>query len=169
MPGSFETKLGDERTQLEAFLHDQREQIALLLDGLDDEQARRRLVPSLTTVGGLVKHCAFVERVWFQVGLLGRTRAEVGLPEDIDESFTLTDSDTVEALVADYRAAWAESEAAAAAYGLDDLVEHNRRSPMTLRWVHLHLVRELARHAGHGDILREQILAADGQEPLTVP
>ncbi len=169
MAGSFDTKLGGERAQLEAFVHDQREQIALLLDGLDDEQARRRLVPSLTTLGGIVKHCAFVERVWFQVGLLGRTRSEVGLPEDIDESFVLTDDDTVASLVADYRAAWAESLAAAAPYGLDDLVEHNRRSPMTLRWVELHLVRELARHAGHGDILREQILAADGQQPLVVP
>ncbi|MFN8146392.1 MAG: DinB family protein [Candidatus Nanopelagicales bacterium] len=168
MAGSFETKLGDERTQLEAFVHDQREQIALLLDGIDDEMARRRLVPSLTTLGGLVKHCAFVERVWFQVGLLGRTRAEVGLPEEIDDSFVLTDDDTVESLVADYRLAWAESLAAAAAYGLDDLVEHNRRSPMTLRWVHLHLVRELARHAGHGDILREQILAADGDGPVLI-
>lgn len=165
MAGSFETKLGDERTQLEAFVHDQREQIAMLLDDLDDEQARRRLVPSLTTLGGLVKHCAFVERVWFQVGLLGRTRAEVGLPDAIDESFTLTDDDTVESLVADYRLAWAESLAAAAAYGLDDLVEHSRHSPISLRWVHLHLIRELARHAGHGDILREQILAADEHGP----
>ncbi|MFN8158575.1 MAG: DinB family protein [Candidatus Nanopelagicales bacterium] len=161
MPSSFETKLGDERAQLEAFLFDQRDQIATLLDGLDDEQARRRLVPSLTTLAGIVKHCAFVERVWFQVGLLGRTRAEVGLPEEIDDSFRLTDDDTVASLVADYRAAWAESDAAAAAYSLDDLVEHNRRSPMTLRWVYCHLVRELARHAGHGDILREQILAVD--------
>ena len=166
MAGSFETRLGDERAQLEAFVHDQREQIAVLLDGITDEQARRRLVPSLTTLGGLVKHCAFVERVWFQVGLLGRTRAELGLPEEIDDSFVLTDDDTVESLVADYRAAWAESLAAAAPYGLDDLVEHNRRSPMTLRWVHLHLIRELARHAGHGDILREQILADEGPEPL---
>jgi hypothetical protein len=168
MAGSFETKLGDERTQIDAFLHDQREQIATLLDGLDDEQARRRLVPSLTTVASIVKHCTFVERVWYQVGLLGHTRAELGLPDEIDDSFILTDGDTVEALAADYRAAWAESEAAAAAYGSDDLVEHNRRSPMTLRWVHLHMIRELARHAGHGDILREQILAADGQQPLVV-
>lgn len=169
MAGSFDTKLGDERTQIEAFLHDQRDQIATLLDGLDDEQARRSLVPSLTTLAGIVKHCAFVERVWYQVGLLGRTRAELGLPEEIDDTFRLTDADTVEALTADYRAAWADSEAAATAYSLDDLVEHNRRSPMTLRWVHLHMIRELGRHAGHGDILREQILAADEQSPAVAP
>jgi hypothetical protein len=36
---------------------------------------------------------------------------------------------------------------------------HNRRGPLTLRRIYAHLIEELARHAGHGDILREQILA----------
>ena len=161
MTGSFETRIGDERTLLEAFLDDQRSGIVRLLDDLTDDQARRRLVPSLTTPGGLVKHCTFVERVWFQVGLLGRTRDEVGLPTHVDDSFRLTDDDTLESLVGDYRAAWAASDEAAAAYGLDDLVEHSRHSPLSLRWVYLHMIRELAQHEGHGDILREQILAAD--------
>jgi hypothetical protein len=164
MTGSFDTLLGDERAQLEAFLHDQRSQIAELLDGLTEEQSRRRLVASLTTPAGLVKHCAFVERVWFQVGLAGRSRAELVLPEQIDDTFRLENTDTVESLTADYRAAWAESAAVADEHGLDDLVLHNRRGPMTLRWVYLHATRELARHAGHGDILREQILATvDGR------
>ncbi len=60
---------------------------------------------------------------------------------------------------AGFLAAWAQSDEVAAAYGLDDLALHNRRGPLTLRWVYLHLVEELARHAGHGDILREQVLA----------
>ena len=50
----------------------------------------------------------------------------------------------------------------AAAFSLDDLAMHNRRGPRSLRWIYLHLIEELARHAGHGDILREQILAAGG-------
>ena len=33
-------------------------------------------------------------------------------------------------------------------------------APLPLRWIYLHLVRELAQHCGHADILREQILAA---------
>ena len=64
-------------------------------------------------------------------------------------------------MLADYRAAWAEADEIAAAYALDDLATHNRRGPLTLRWIYVHMVEELARHAGHGDILREQILAAD--------
>jgi hypothetical protein len=39
---------------------------------------------------------------------------------------------------------------------------HNRRGPLTLRWIYAHMIEELARHAGHGDILKEQIIAADG-------
>lgn len=153
---------GTEREVLDAFLHDQRQEIASLLDGLTDEQARRRLVSSLTTVLGLVKHAAFVERVWFHVALAGGTRAQHGLPDTVDESFTLTSHDTVASVVADYRLAWREAEEIAARHELDDLALHNRRSPLSLRWIYGHMVRELARHAGHGDILREQILAADG-------
>ena len=43
---------------------------------------------------------------------------------------------------------------------LDDIVTGNRRGPLPLRWVYLHMVSELAQHCGHADILREQILAA---------
>jgi hypothetical protein len=156
------TLTGSEREQIESFLHDNRVEIVGLLDGLTEEQARVRLVPSLTTLLGLVKHAAFAERVWFDVALGGRTRAEVGLPETADESFILTDGDTVESVLAQYRQAWANADEIASAYSLDDLAMHNRRGPLSLRWIYMHMIEELARHAGHGDILREQILAAGG-------
>jgi hypothetical protein len=159
---SEQTLIGSERQQLEAFLEDNRSDLAATLDGLTDEQARRSLVPSLTTPLGLVKHAAYVERMWFQFSLLGRTRAELGLPDDADDTFRLTADDTVASVSADFAAACEESRAAAAGYGLDDLVLHNRRGPLTLRWVYVHMIEELARHAGHGDILREQILAVTG-------
>lgn len=157
--GTDDVLRADERTTLQAFVDDQRLEIAELLEGLTEEQARRSLVPSLTTLASLVKHCTFVEQVWFQVGLAGRTRAELGIPEEADDSWRLDDGDTVGSLLAAYREACAESNGIAGSYGLDDLVLHNRRSPLTLRWVYAHMIRELARHAGHGDILREQILA----------
>jgi len=59
------TLTGGERAQLEAFLSDARTETLGLLDGLTEEQARRRLVPSLTTLLGLVAHATFVERMWF--------------------------------------------------------------------------------------------------------
>ena len=153
--------MSGERAQIEAFVADQRREVVGLLDGLTEEQARRRLVPSKTSVLSLVKHATFVERVWSDVAFEGRTRAELGLPEQVDDSFDLVEEDTVDSVRAGYLAAVASAEAVMARYSLDDVAEHNRRSPMSLRWIYLHLVRELARHAGHGDILREQILAED--------
>ncbi|MGZ4465810.1 MAG: DinB family protein [Nocardioides sp.] len=155
------TLTGSEREQLEAFVHDNRLELIAVLDGLTEEQARRRLVPSKTCPLALVKHAVFVEKVWFHVSLAGRSRAELGLPEDADASWDLTEDDTVASVRAAYRQAWAEAEQIAAAYDLDDVAVHNRRGPLTLRWIYVHLVEELARHAGHGDILREQVLAAD--------
>jgi uncharacterized damage-inducible protein DinB len=155
--------IGTEREQLTAFLADNRGEVVELLDGLTEEQARRSLVPSRTTLLGLVKHAAFVERVWFHVALDGQSREALGMPDAIDDTFVLTDADTIATVAADYRKAWAEADQIASSYTLDDLAQHNRRSPMTLRWVIAHMIEELARHAGHGDILREQILAADAQ------
>lgn len=159
--------LAAERATLQAFVDDQRLAMVELLEGITEEEARRSLVPSLTTLASLVKHCIFVEQVWFQVGLAGRTRAELGLPDAVDDSFVVDDSDTVESLLAAYGAACAESNRIAGDHDLDDLVLHNRRSPLTLRWVYAHMIRELARHAGHGDILREQILAARAAQQAT--
>ena len=156
------TLTGSELAQIASFLHDNRAEIVGLLDGLTEEQARRRLVPSLTTLLGLVKHAAFAERVWFDVALAGRTRAEIGRPATVDDSFILTDGDTIESVLAQYRQAWANADEIAAAYSLDDLAMHNRRGPLSLRWIYVHMIVELARHAGHGDILREQILAPGG-------
>ncbi len=41
---------------------------------------------------------------------------------------------------------------------LDDTVHGHRRGPLPLRWVYLHMLRELAQHCGHADILREQLI-----------
>ena len=53
------------RDQFESFLDEHREALRGCLDGLTEEQARRSLVPSRTTLLGLVRHATFVERVWF--------------------------------------------------------------------------------------------------------
>jgi len=158
---SESTLTGTEREQLEAFLHDNRLEIVAVLEGLDEEQARRRLVPSLTSPLAIVKHATFVEKVWFHVSLAGRSRAQVGIPEAAEDSWWLTPDDTIESVLAAYREAWAEADEIASAYSLDDLAQHNRRGPLTLRWIYAHMIEELARHAGHGDILREQVFASE--------
>nr|WP_255644808.1 DinB family protein [Actinoplanes polyasparticus] len=146
-----------ERVQFEAFLDEHRRALHDCLDDLTEEQVRRSLVPSRTTLLGLVKHVTFVEKVWFDEAVTGRSRADIGIPLDPDESFILDDSDSIASIRAAYLAAVASSRQAVSSLGLDDKLPGNRRGPIPLRWVYLHMLRELAQHCGHADILREQL------------
>ena len=148
------------RDQLLEFGDEHRAVLGRCLDDLTEDEARRSLVPSRTTLLGLVKHATFVERVWFDEGVRGRTRAEIGIPATPDESFALTAEDTIGSVVAAHRLACSDSRAAIADLDLDDVVTGNRRGPLPLRWVLVHVLREVAQHAGHADILREQVLAS---------
>jgi Protein of unknown function (DUF664) len=147
------------KIQFEAFLDEHRAALAASLDGLTEEQARRSLVPSRTTLLGLVKHAIFVEKVWFDEAVTRRSRAEIGIAPSPDESFILAEDDTVDSVRKAYDEACAASRQATAALGLDDILPGNRRGPLPLRWVYLHMLRELAQHCGHADILREQVLS----------
>jgi hypothetical protein len=151
------------RVQFEAFIDEHRTELGDSLDGLTEEQARRSLVPSRTTLLGLVKHATFVEKVWFDEAVSGRPRAEIGIPATPDESFVLDDHDTIATVRQAHREACEASRRATSSLGLDDIVRGNRRGPLPLRWVYLHVLRELAQHCGHADILREQILRDDAE------
>jgi len=146
------------RAQFEVFLDEHRSALNRCLDGLTEEQARRSLVPSRTTLLGLVKHATFVEKVWFDEAVTCRSRAEIGIPATPDESFILHDGDTIAAIQQAHRQACESSRRATASLKLDDMVHGNRRGPLPLRWVYLHVLRELAQHCGHADILREQLV-----------
>ncbi|MER7717589.1 DinB family protein [Streptomyces flaveolus] len=146
------------REQFETFLDEHRSALHDSLNGLTEEQARRSLVTSKTTLLGLVKHATFVEKVWFDEAITCRPRSEIGIPGTPDESFDLHDDDTVASVQRAHQETCAASRRATADLTLDDLVRGNRRGPLPLRWVYLHALRELAQHCGHADILREQIL-----------
>jgi hypothetical protein len=152
------------RAQFDAFLDEHRSDLSHCLDELTEEQARRSLVPSRTTLLGLVKHATFVEKVWFDEAVTGRSRAEIGLPASPDESFILADSDTIASVRQAHSDACESSRRAAGSLALDDVIDGNRRGPLPLRWVYLHVLRELAQHCGHADILREQILSSDWEQ-----
>lgn len=149
------------RAQFDAFLDEHRRALNESLDGLTEEQARASLVPSATTLLGLVKHATFVEKVWFDEAITGRTRGEIGLPDTPGESFLLSPTDSIATVRAAHAEACADSRRATAPLDLDDVVTGNRRGPLPLRWVYLHVLRELAQHCGHADILREQLLATN--------
>jgi hypothetical protein len=158
-PDAFNQPL---RAQFEVFLDEHRAGLNRCLEGLTEEEARRSLVSSKTTLLGLVKHAAFVEKVWFDEAISCRPRTEIGIPSTPDESFELTEDDSIASVSQSHLDACAAARLAAAPLGLDDLVLGNRRGPLPLRWVYLHVLRELAQHCGHAEILREQVLDARG-------
>jgi hypothetical protein len=157
LPATFAEHVIDQpaRAQFEVFLDEHRGALHGCVDGLTEEQARRSLVPSRTTLLGLVKHATFVERVWFDEAVTCRSRAEIGIPATPDESFILDDDDTIASVQRSHREACEASRRATSSLGLDDMVLGNRRGPLPLRWVYLHTLRELAQHCGHAEILRE--------------
>ncbi|WP_319448229.1 MULTISPECIES: DinB family protein [unclassified Mycobacterium] len=157
--GSFDVPLDEERTQLEAFVEEYRRVLELTLDGLTEEQARRRLVPSATTLLGLLKHVTWMQRVWFEQCVGGTSRRELGLVQSVEESFQLADDDTIASATAAHRAACTTARASVADLSLDVVVTGHEAGPRTLRWVYLQVLRELAHHCGHADILREQLIA----------
>jgi uncharacterized damage-inducible protein DinB len=145
-----------ERPMLEKWLDVFRDTVVTKIEGLSEADIRRRLVPSLTTVGGIVKHLRWVETGWFHQ-LLGARSGDNRRAHDRDWEFVPEPDDTAASLVADYRAACARSRAVAAAFALDDVVPHRSMTEVSVRWVFVHLIEETARHVGQLDILREQL------------
>lgn len=103
---------GPTREQLEAFLDEHRGALDGCLDGLSEEQARRSMVASRTTLLGLVKHATFVEKVWFDEAVTCRSRVEIGIPATPDESFILDDDDTIATIQGAHREACESSRRA---------------------------------------------------------
>ncbi|RLK12090.1 uncharacterized protein DUF664 [Micromonospora sp. M71_S20] len=161
--GPVLARTGDERAVLESFLDFHRGVLLRKLRGLSDADAARRLVPSATTVAGLVRHLTLVERNWFPC-LLAPGPGDVYLTsqEDAEASFTLTDGETVERLAAAYERACARSREIAGRFDLDHVVPHPQLGEVSLRWILVHMIEETARHVGHADILRELTDGATG-------
>jgi hypothetical protein len=157
---SFEVASEPLQVQFETFLDEHRAALRACLDDLTEEQARRSLVASRTTLLGLVKHAAYAEQIWFGEAVTGRSRQEMGLPPSAADAFGLTGQDTIESVRREHDRACEASRRATARLRLDDVLTGHRFGPLPLRWVYLHALREFAQHCGHADILREQILSA---------
>jgi uncharacterized damage-inducible protein DinB len=150
----------DEKTTLLTFLDYLRESVVAKVVGLADDVARRELVPSGTSLSWLLKHLTVVELGWFVWGYAG---------EDLpfarhDER--LTGRETVADLVSAYRAAvHRANQVVAACTDLDRPGVRTIREgdPPNMRWVLVHMIEETARHAGHADIIREQIDGSVGR------
>src|SRR5690242_9374933 len=153
-----ELTAGDERHLLEYMLDRNRAELVNAVRGLSEVDARRRLVASLTTPIGLVKHAAVAERIWFQHVLGGLPLSECdGGTTPGDASFHVEDTETVADVIAEFERASERSRQIAAGVDLDAIRTHPRVGDVSLRFIYLLAIEDFARHAGHGDILREQI------------
>ncbi|MCO1659119.1 DinB family protein [Pseudonocardia humida] len=147
---------GDDRRILGTLLRYERESLARKVDGVDEWDARRALVPSGTSLLWLVRHMAWVESWWVEVRFAGR-----GAVVADDE---VGPDDTVTAALDAYRSGWSRVDSVIEGADLDDVCrDPGSGPPPTLRWVLAHLLQETARHAGHADILREQIDGLTGR------
>jgi hypothetical protein len=143
----------DEKTTLLGFLNYLRDAVAEKVTGVPEPQVRTPGVPSGTSLLGLIKHLTSVERYYFQGEEVHNWAA----------TFKPTGTDTVDSLLVGYRTA---VDAANTAIGLyDDLSQTipNPKSAPSMRWLLTHMIEETGRHAGHADIIREQIDGATGR------
>jgi uncharacterized damage-inducible protein DinB len=155
--------LAGEAETLAGFLDFHRATLLWKLEGLDDEQLRRAMVPSGTSLLGLVKHLAYVERWWFQQVWAGQEVTYPWTDEDPDADWRVEPTETTAEILALYNGESDRSrEIVAAASSLDEIAKHPRRE-RNRRWILVHMIEETARHNGHADILREQLDGTVGE------
>jgi hypothetical protein len=149
---------GDERTIIEDVLDRNRRALIDSVRGLAEEHARRRLVASLTTPVSLIKHAAAAERIWFQRFWAELDEGECdGYSRRDEGTFAVADDESLADVIAEFERASQRSRDIASGFELDDVKLNPREGNVSMRWTLLAMIQEFARHAGHGDILREQI------------
>ena len=152
----------DEKTILTYSLDRHRAAVRWKLEGLDDEQLRRPMVPSGTSILGLVKHLAAVEYGWFGE-TFGRDVEPMPFDEDDPEAdLRIEPGEATADIVAFYDRACTAADAAIDEIGLDGMGKSWNGNAVSMRWVLVHVIEETARHAGHLDILRELLDGATG-------
>lgn len=155
----FARAVRDERDALLTFLALQRDALRSSVFGLTDEQARATPTVSSLSLGGLVKHCARGERRWVIAGIAGEPLPGLWPPEDWAADFRMEPGETLAGLLGYYAETAERTEQVVAAVG--DLGQPSALNPeQSVRWVLQTLIREVARHSGHADIIRETL---DGQ------
>jgi Protein of unknown function (DUF664) len=166
-------------------LRDRRATMLWKLEGLAEYDVRRPLTPTGTNLLGLIKHLTITE-AWYFGETFGRPFPE-RLPwrdrdgnERADDAalaalfehmaqladMWATDDESRDAIVDRYRRIWAHSDATIAALDIDapGHVPWWPRPDVTLFNVMVHVLNETTRHAGHADILREQLDGAVGTD-----
>lgn len=163
VPRPDEQSRADEMTMLRGWLTYLRGSALHKLAGLDDEQIRWRPTATSNSLGGIVMHLSYSERLWLRVVIDDEAMDLSWTQNRYAPTFVVPDGWSGEQVAAFYRA-----ESALADKVLDraePLEQHSKAEmrPTTLRWALTHLVEEVARHCGHMDITRELIDGSTGR------
>jgi uncharacterized damage-inducible protein DinB len=156
----------DETDAIAAFLAQQQDAFPALLHGLTSAQAAQAPAASSLSLGGLVKHVTDVQGSW-----LAKAEAAPGgvseSPEDVEaylDAFRFDETDSLDDLLAAHAEVSGAVIDAVRRLDLDTPVPipdapwfPQDQPTWSIRWVWWHLVEELARHAGHGDLIRETL------------
>jgi Protein of unknown function (DUF664) len=146
---------GAEKESLKVALDRHRDAILWKLEGLSDTDLRKVMVPSGTSLLGLVKHLAAVEYGWF-CETFGRETEPLPFDEDDpDADLRVEPGETTEDVLGFYGRARAAADRVIGEVGLEETGTAWFGDAVSMRWVLIHMVEETARHAGHVDILRE--------------
>lgn len=159
----------DEAGTLLGFLDYQRATLEWKCRGLNDQQLRIARPPSTLSLGGIMKHMAYVEDYWFTEVVAGHPTPEPWASADFraDPDWELTSA--AADVGSDIKSLWMErvdrSKAVVQVELEDDpavalAATHSAwggRGHVSLRWVLVHMIEEYARHNGHADLLRESI------------
>ncbi|MFC9690590.1 DinB family protein [Kribbella sp. NPDC056951] len=165
---TYPSTTADERDALEQFLDFHRDRVLKALDEVSDTEAATRVLGATDmTVGGIVKHLAAVEDLWFHRKLLDVPSSEpwrsAPFDQDPDWEWHSAAEQTVVELRKLYVDACATSRAVAGR--ISSLDEQAKRASfgeqfVNLRWVYLHMIEETAQHRGHLDLLLDAIRQA---------
>ncbi|MEU8897639.1 DUF664 domain-containing protein [Nocardia sp. NPDC048505] len=158
--------IDQEREDLIAMLAEERELFKITLRGIDDTQARKRTTVSELTLGGLLHHLISNERHWTTVIAERDENAELDVSR-FDGEYVMAPEETVAGLLATYdEVAAATAELIRTVDSLDTSIPTptnpwvEGRIWQSVRYTLLHILREVSQHAGHADIIREEL---DGQ------
>lgn len=154
-----------ENETLARYLETYRDVIVFKVEGVDRTAAVKPMVPSGTSLLGIVKHMAYVERWWFQ-SVMGKRDVEFPWSdEDEDGDWRIEEGESVEAIIRLYENECAESRLIVdQVASLDELFPRGDEE-ISARRILIHMIEETARHAGHTDILREMIDGSTGWGP----
>ena len=159
--------VGGEKESLYVALDRHRDVVLWKLGGLDDEQVRRPITPSGTSLLGLVKHLASVEYGWFCETFGRETEPLPGSDDDPEADLRVEPTETTSDIVAFYGRARAAADRVIAELDVDAIGTSWSGVSVSMRWVLIHMIEETARHTGHMDIIRELLDGAAGDHPDT--